>query len=77
GGFTAYYLAIAKVGASRASMTSYVIPIVAAFAAWPLLHTPPQPAHLLGLALVLGGVGFVNWNRRPAPKVLLEGESTP
>jgi drug/metabolite transporter (DMT)-like permease len=75
GGFTAYYLAIAKVGASRASMTSYVIPIVAAFAAWPLLGTSPSSAHLMGLALVLCGVGFVNWNRRPAPKPVLEGES--
>lgn len=75
GGFTAYYLSIVKVGAARASMTSYIIPIVAAFAAWPLLGTPPLPAHLVGLALVLAGVAFVNLSRSPARTAIREGTS--
>lgn len=77
GGFTAYYLAIVQVGAARASMTSYVIPIVAAFAAWPLLGTPPLPAHLVGLALVLAGVAFVNVSRHTVRPKLIEGDPQP
>ena len=74
GGFTAYYLGVAKAGAAKASMVSYVIPIVAAFAAWPLLGEKPQPAHLIGLALVLAGVGVVNISRKPVTVAVAEGQ---
>ncbi|MES1227966.1 MAG: DMT family transporter, partial [Armatimonadota bacterium] len=73
-GFTAYYLAVAKVGAAKTSMVSYVIPIVAAFAAWPLLGEQPQPAHIIGLALVLSGVLVVNLNRKPVTVAVPEGQ---
>ena len=74
GGFTAYYIGIAKSGAAKGSMVSYFIPIVAAFAAWPLLGDRPQLAHLVGLALVLCGVGVVNLGRKPATLAPAEGQ---
>jgi drug/metabolite transporter (DMT)-like permease len=55
-GFTAYYIGIARAGAAKTSMVSYVIPIVAAFASWPILQVAPHPSHLLGLVFVLLGV---------------------
>lgn len=75
GGFTFYYLAIARSGAAKTSLVSYVIPIVAAFAAWPLLALPPHPAHLVGLALVLTGVWVATGRRKPTATPPAEGQS--
>lgn len=69
-GFTLYYRTIQLVGAAQTSMVSYVIPIIAAFASWPILGKPPHPSHLVGLAIVLTGLLLVSRHtKKNAPAV--------
>jgi drug/metabolite transporter (DMT)-like permease len=63
--FTVYYWLLARVTASRASLVSYTIPIVAVAVGALLLDEPLRPKLVAGSALVLAGVGVVAAFRRP------------
>lgn len=53
-----YYRLIARVGASRASTVTYLIPVFAVTWAWWLLEEPVTLPMLLAGALILGSVAF-------------------
>jgi drug/metabolite transporter (DMT)-like permease len=68
--FTVYYWLLARVSASRASLISYTIPIVAVAVGALALDEPIRPRMITGSALVLAGVGAVTVFRprgRPLP----------
>ena len=68
--FTVYYWLLARVSASRASLISYTIPIVAVAVGTLALDEPLRPRLIAGSALVLTGVGAVAVFRprgRPIP----------
>ena len=62
--FTTYYWLLARVGATRAALTSYLIPIVAVAVGAVLFDEPLRPRLLAGSALVLAGVVLVGRRRR-------------
>jgi len=63
--FTVYYWLLARVSATRASLISYLIPIVAVALGAALFAEPLRPRLLLGSALVLAGVVLVTaWRQR-------------
>ena len=62
--FTVYYWLLARVSATRASLISYLIPIVAVALGAVLFDEPVRLRLLLGSALVLAGVAVVTRLRR-------------
>jgi drug/metabolite transporter (DMT)-like permease len=62
--FTVYYWLLARVSATRASLISYLIPIVAVALGAVLFDEPVRPRLLFGSALVLAGVAVVTRLRR-------------
>jgi drug/metabolite transporter (DMT)-like permease len=64
--FTVFYWLLARVSATRASLISYLIPIVAVALGAVLFQEPLRPRLLTGSALVLAGVVLVSALRRPA-----------
>jgi drug/metabolite transporter (DMT)-like permease len=53
-------------GATRASSRLFLVPAVAAIAAWPMLGTPIAPLTIAGLVLSAAGLRLLS-TRRPAP----------
>ncbi|MFM9872930.1 MAG: DMT family transporter [Fimbriimonadaceae bacterium] len=56
GAFTAYYVGVREVGASKTSMIAYFVPVVAAFAAWGLRGESLNLPQGIGIMVVLLGV---------------------
>lgn len=54
--FVTYYRLIARVGASRAATTTYLVPLFGVGWAWLLLDEPLTPAMAISGALILGSV---------------------
>jgi drug/metabolite transporter (DMT)-like permease len=64
--FTVYYWLLARVSATRASLISYLIPIVAVALGALVFGEPVRPRLLAGSVLVLAGVAVVTRLRRHA-----------
>ena len=62
--FTTYYWLLARVGATRVALVSYLIPIVAVAVGAALFDEPLRARLVAGSALVLAGVGLVGRRRR-------------
>ena len=56
--FVMYYRLIARVGASRASTVTYLVPLFGVAWAWMLLGEAVTPTMLASGALILGSVAF-------------------
>lgn len=63
GAYLCFDRLVDKVGAAGASMSMYMVPLYATLAAWPLLGEAPQDFHMLGFALILGGVMLAKWKK--------------
>lgn len=57
---------VAEIGPTRAGMFSNLMPVFGAVLALLLLGEPIQPYHLLGAALVFGGIALTNLGLAPA-----------
>jgi drug/metabolite transporter (DMT)-like permease len=70
-----YYRALSKTPASLATIAEMAYPVAAtliASAPYPWgFHQPLYPAQLLGTALLLGVIVFLNWTRERAPVVVV------
>lgn len=67
--FVLYYRLINRIGAPRAAMVTYLIPLFAALWAWLALGEPVTPTMLLSAVLILSGVALSQRrNRRPDSK---------
>ena len=62
--FVMYYRLIARVGASRASTVTYLVPLFGVAWAWWLLDEPLTWTMALAGALILGSVAFSQGGRR-------------
>lgn len=56
GAFTAYYVGVREVGAPKASMIAYFVPLVAAVSAWAILGESMNGWQIVGILVVLLGV---------------------
>jgi drug/metabolite transporter (DMT)-like permease len=54
-----YQWIIATAGSVRASLVTYIVPVVALFLGWAVLGEPVGLATLTGAALIVAGVAFV------------------
>ncbi len=63
-GDTWTFRSLVILGPGRAAMLSSLAPIFTALIAWPVLHEVPGPLAALGMAMTLGGVSWVLWERR-------------
>lgn len=53
-----YFWLVRHAGPARASLTTYLVPVVGLLAGWAVLHEVPTPLGALGAALVLAGVAL-------------------
>ena len=60
-------------GPGRTALLSSTAPIFTAALAWPLLHETPGKLVLLGMALTLGGIAFVLYDRERLTHAHVEG----
>lgn len=60
-GFAAYYSLLARVGATRTSLVSYMVPLVAAGVGTLVLGEPLAATTVVGFLVVLVGFGLVGW----------------
>jgi drug/metabolite transporter (DMT)-like permease len=58
-----FYFIVASLGASRAAMVTYVVPVVGLILGVVFLNEPLTWHLLVGAALILGGIGIVNLPR--------------
>jgi drug/metabolite transporter (DMT)-like permease len=56
--YSLFNAAVARLGAGPAGQAINLMPVFGAILAVVLLHEPLHPYHLVGMALVLGGIGF-------------------
>ena len=70
GAYMVYAFVVDRLGAERAALIMYLIPLFNAALAWLLLDEAPVWYHYLGAALVLGGIWLAN--RKPPPQPLRE-----
>ncbi len=59
-----YYFVVRELGASRASMVTYIVPVVGLVLGAAFLQEPVGEALLLGGCLIFTGIGLVNIRRR-------------
>ncbi len=74
-GDTYYFRSLVIIGPGRAALVTSTAPIFTALLAWPLLGEHPGPLILLGMALTLGGIGWVIWEREQPAKAHVEGSA--
>jgi drug/metabolite transporter (DMT)-like permease len=68
-----YFRSLVIIGPGRASLVTSMWPVFTALLAWPLLGERPGPLVLLGMALTLGGIGWVIWERQQKVADHVEG----
>lgn len=59
-----YFRILARAGATAISLVTFIIPFSAAGLGWLVLGERLEARHLLGLALILGGLGLIERARR-------------
>jgi drug/metabolite transporter (DMT)-like permease len=62
--FGLFYRGVERLEAWRAALTAMLEPVVAAVAAWAFLGEGLRPLQWLGAAMLLSGVGWVQWEER-------------
>jgi len=72
-GDTYYFRSLVILGPGRAALVTSTAPIFTVLFAWPLLGERPGPLVLLGMALTLGGIAWVIWEREHPAQVHVEG----
>ncbi len=64
--YLCYNRGVELVGANRAGLFIYLLPLFGSLLAVALLGERFQSYHLLGLAAIAGGIAIANWRRSPA-----------
>jgi drug/metabolite transporter (DMT)-like permease len=64
-----YFWLIENTGATRATLVTYIIPVMAVMWGAVILHEPIEWEAIIGLALILGGIGLVTGLAKAAPKI--------
>ena len=72
-GDTYYFKALVILGPGRAALLASLAPLFTLAIGWPLLGEVPEPLALLGVALTLGGIFFVLYERERAEHSHVEG----
>lgn len=68
-----YFRSLVILGPGRAALVTSTAPIFTLLFAWPLLGEHPGPLVLLGMALTLGGIAWVIWEREHPAQAHVEG----
>jgi drug/metabolite transporter (DMT)-like permease len=68
-----YFRSLVILGPGRAALVTSTAPIFTLLFAWPLLGERPGPLVLLGMALTLGGIAWVIWEREHPAQAHVEG----
>jgi drug/metabolite transporter (DMT)-like permease len=74
-GDTAYFRSLVILGPGRAALLASMWPLFTTLLAWPVLGERPGPFALLGMALVIGGIAWVLWDREHATHAHVEGSA--
>jgi len=72
-GDTYYFRSLVILGPGRAALVTSTAPVFTALLAWPLIGERPGPLILLGMALTLGGITWVIWERQHPTQEHVEG----
>jgi drug/metabolite transporter (DMT)-like permease len=72
-GDTYYFRSLIILGPGRAALITSSAPVFTLLFAWPLLGEHPGPLVLLGVALTLGGISWVIWEREHKVHEHVEG----
>jgi uncharacterized membrane protein len=72
-GDTYYFRSLVILGPGRAALVTSMAPVFTVIFAWPLLGERPGPLVLLGMALTLGGIAWVIWEREHVTREHIEG----
>ncbi len=70
-----FYFIVQQLGAFRASMVTYIVPVVGLFLGWLVLNESISMSTFIGAAMIFAGIGIVNvklrqlLSQRPAAKV--------
>jgi len=72
-GDTWYFRSLVILGPGRAALVTSTAPVFTVFLAWPMLGERPGPLVLLGMALTLGGIAWVIWEREHPAQAHVEG----
>jgi drug/metabolite transporter (DMT)-like permease len=70
-----YFKALVILGPSRAALIASLAPLFTAVLAWPVLREAPGPLALLGMALTLGGIFWVLYDRERQEHAHVEGSA--
>jgi drug/metabolite transporter (DMT)-like permease len=72
-----YYVVIDRYGSARASLVTYLLPVIALVLGALILDEPVEVTALIGLALILSGVAFGSGLVRPARRQQVSPASSP
>jgi drug/metabolite transporter (DMT)-like permease len=72
-----YYVVIDRFGSSRASLVTYLLPVIALVLGALLLDEPVEVTALIGLVLILSGVAFGSGMVKPARRQQVSPVSSP
>ena len=72
-GDTYYFRSLVILGPGRAALVTSTAPVFTALLAWPLIGERPGPLIVLGMALTLGGITWVIWERQHPTQEHVEG----
>lgn len=61
--YVLYFRVLASAGATAISLVTFLIPFSAAFLGWLVLGERLESRHLVGLALILGGLALIQWRK--------------
>lgn len=68
-----FFRSLVILGPGRTSLLMSSAPVFTALLAWPTLHETPGPLALIGMALTLGGIAWVLWEREHSRSAHVEG----
>jgi drug/metabolite transporter (DMT)-like permease len=70
-----YFRALVILGPGRATLLASLAPLFTAIIAWPVLREAPGPLVVLGMALTIGGIAWVLWERQHGRPAHVEGSA--
>lgn len=74
-GDTYYFRSLVILGPGRAALLASLAPLFTVLLGWPLLREAPGPLALLGMALALGGIFWVLYEREHRTQAHVEGSA--